>query len=128
MLRRNMVRREVNGENAARHVLSALSMIMLLGLPVMGEAKSVDDAKQLIRVKDFQGATVVLNELAIKGDSEAQYMLAVMVRNGHGVDRDLSQAFKWFFKAAQNKHIKAQYEVGMCYKNGLGVQKDMAQA
>ena len=108
-----------------------LYCLLLLGcflLAINCEAKAVEDAKQLIRVKDFQGAAHVLTELAEQGDAEGQYMLAVMYRNGHGVDRDLNQAFNWFLKAAQNKHLKAQYELGMCYKNGLGTQKDLVQA
>jgi len=128
MLRQNMARHKSASMNIFRQLLNGSLIILTLGLSVNCEAKSVEDAKQHIRVKNFQGAVLVLDELSQKGDAEAQYMLAVMHRNGHGVDRNLAQAFNWFFKSAQNNHVKAQYEVGMCYKNGLGVQKDSAQA
>ena len=47
-------------------------------------AKTLNEAKQLIRLKNFTEAHKTLNQLATKGDHEAQYYLAVLYRNGHG--------------------------------------------
>ncbi|MDQ1363337.1 MAG: uncharacterized protein QG652_1198 [Pseudomonadota bacterium] len=121
-----MEQHEFVSVNKPRNILIAL--LLVYGMLVNCEAKTVEEAKQYIRVKNFQEAVLLLDTLAQQGDAEAQYMLAVMYRNGHGVDRDLPRAFGWFLKAAQNKHVKAQYEVGMCYLNGLGVAPDSAQS
>jgi len=47
---------------------------------------------------------------------------------GLGVDKDYSEAAKWFRKAAEQGHAKAQFILGVMYANGQGVAQDNAEA
>lgn len=91
-------------------------------------AATLNEAKQLIRLKRFSEAHTALNKIANKGDAEAQYYLAVLYRNGHGTERDLEKAHYWFKKSARLNHTKSQYELGMSYKSGLGTGKNIQKA
>lgn len=61
-------------------------------------------------------------------DANAQYQLALMYDLGLGVDKDLSQAFIWYQKSAQQNYPKAQYNLGVAYALGKGVKKDIGLA
>jgi TPR repeat protein len=65
-----------------------------------------------------------LQDRAEKGDSEAQYHLANMYRNGKGVERDDSIAAGWYQKAAEAGNVQAQYNLGMMRAIGKGLPKD----
>ena len=41
---------------------------------------------------------------------------------------DLSEAVKWFRKAAEQGDASAQEGLGDCYRNGLGVPRDLSEA
>ena len=58
------------------------------------------------------------------GYAEAQYALAIMVRNGGGVPRDEAKAAALMKEAADNDNIAAQVEYGIMLFNGLGIAKD----
>ena len=111
-------------------IVAKLIVIHLLLLTAFSPAyaKNINDAKQLIRAKDFSGAHSIYKDLAKKGNIEAQYSLAVLYRNGHGTNKNLEQAYKWFMSAARNNHQKAQYELGMLYKSGQGTTRSIAKA
>ena len=40
----------------------------------------------------------------------------------------MSEAVKWYRKAADQGHAKAQYNLGWCYANGEGVAKNISEA
>ena len=40
----------------------------------------------------------------------------------------MSEAFKWYRKAAEQGDAGAQYGLGWCYENGSGVDKDLSEA
>ena len=65
---------------------------------------------------------------AEQGDTQAQYELASMYENGHGVKKNIEDALKWYWKAAENGHIGAQIDLGWFYQNGQFVEKDIKQA
>ncbi len=85
-----------------------------------------------------------LQDIAQKGNAEANYQLGSCYENGWGDNKDDGKAAKWFGHAAQLGHSKAfaklrplaeekcdleaQYQLGLCYKNGLGVQRDYSLA
>lgn len=62
--------------------------------------------------------------LAQNGDSEAQYRLGRMYRDGEIVGKDAKEAFYWFRKSAANGNDEAMLEVGKCFRDGLGVIAD----
>ena len=63
-----------------------------------------------------------------EGNAEAQYNLGVCYEKGKGVEKDLTEAFKWYQMAANQGVAAAQYALGVCYFNGKGVGKDLTEA
>ena len=51
-----------------------------------------------------------------------------MYRSGDGVEKDLTEAIKWFKKAAEQGHEDAKWELANMYENGDGVDRDIAEA
>ena len=69
-----------------------------------------------------------LKALVEKGDAKAQNNLGVMYYNGHGVEQDFKEAFKWFQKAADQGFAIAQYNLGGMYGMGEGVERNYVTA
>ena len=96
--------------------------------------------------RHLQSAEVLL--AAQNGNAEAQYNLALAYENGNGMTKDLSEAVKWYRKAAeqghagaqkelktaelllnaQNGNAEAQYKLAQAYEKGSGVTKDLTEA
>ena len=51
-----------------------------------------------------------------------------MYRYGVGVEKDYTEAVKWYRKAAEQERAWAQYGLGVMYESGLGVTKDQSKA
>lgn len=77
---------------------------------------------------DYSLAYKLLKPLAEAGVSEAQRHLGVMYRHGLGVNRDDSQAIRWYRAAAEQGHVRAQNNLGIMYLFGLGTKPDRKQA
>ena len=45
-----------------------------------------------------------------------------------GVAQDMSEAFNWFMKSAEQGYAPAQYKVGVSYAYGEGTEKDLKNA
>jgi len=69
-----------------------------------------------------------LKERAATGEAVAQYDLALMYDNGHGVTQDSVQAALWYRKAAENNVAQAQYRLGYDYFLGRGIPQNYAQS
>jgi TPR repeat protein len=69
-----------------------------------------------------------LTTLAEQGNAIAQYNLAVIYHEGHGVPQDYSEAVKWLRKSAEQGIAEAQVGLGKMYAGGLGVPEDYVQA
>lgn len=65
---------------------------------------------------------VTLMLKAKSGEAEAQNALGEAYYDGKGVTENLTEAVKWFTKAAEQENAKAQYNLGICYYYGYGVQ------
>ncbi|MBT4888592.1 MAG: hypothetical protein HON65_03450 [Rhodospirillales bacterium] len=65
---------------------------------------------------------------AIKGDRIAQNNLAMMYKDGLGVQKDHDKAAPWFLAASDQGHSQAQLVRGMMTKYGVGVPKSIADA
>lgn len=66
--------------------------------------------------------------LAEQGHVNPQARLGSFYFSGTGVQRDVSQAIRWWRTAAARGSAGAQFGLGLCYANGEGVPKDDAQA
>lgn len=62
------------------------------------------------------------------GDPSAQYDLAWYYKLGDYIEKDLSLAFYWFMKAAQNGYAEAQHNVGLMFEKGEGIEADATAA
>src|SRR5262249_17961226 len=58
----------------------------------------------------------------------AQFSLGGLYATGAGVDKDETEADKWFAKAAKQGYADAQFMLGSRYEQGLGVKQSDAQA
>lgn len=65
---------------------------------------------------------VTLMLKAKSGEAEAQNALGEAYYDGKGVTENLTEAVKWFTKAAEQENAKAEYNLGNCYYYGNGVQ------
>ena len=79
---------------------------------------------------DYKRMASLLLPLADSGDVEAQYALAGLCENGHGVRKSLKKAFTWYEKAALQGHILAQYRIGDFYEDfaTTPVRRNLAKA
>ena len=70
-----------------------------------------------------QTANIVTLTLKAKsGEAEAQNALGEAYYDGKGVTENLTEAVKWFTKAAEQENAKAEYNLGDCYYYANGVQ------
>lgn len=79
---------------------------------------------QPIKNKLFIG----LKKAAEKGNTDAQFNLALMYYNGDGILTDKKQAVYWYTKAAEQENAKAQFNLGIMYYLGEGTLTDKKQA
>jgi len=72
---------------------------------------------------------VLIYPLADKeGNSLAQYYLGQMYSNGYCVNKNETEATKWFKMSADQGNVEAQYYMGLRCENGIGIEKNMSQA
>ena len=69
-----------------------------------------------------------LRKAAEQGYATAQCNLGYCYQYGQGVDKDETEAVKWYRKAAEQGYATAQCNLGYCYKYGHGVDKDETEA
>lgn len=60
--------------------------------------------------------------------AEAQNMLGVCYENGYGVGKNLTEAVKWFEKAAANDDAWGEFNLACCYNWGEGIAQDEDKA
>ena len=66
--------------------------------------------------------------LAEQGLATAQYNLGVMYADGDGVPENVTEAVKWYRKAADQGDAEAQFNVGNGYATGRGVPQNNIRA
>ena len=68
-------------------------------------------------------------EAAKTGDANAFYYLGEIFYNGgNSIERNYSEAFKFYQRAANSGHSIAQYKLGVMYRSGYGCEKNLSQA
>ena len=55
-------------------------------------------------------------------------MLAICYEKGTGVNQNLENAFKFYYKAASLGQNDATFAVGRCYENAIGTEKNIIEA
>jgi TPR repeat protein len=75
--------------------------------------------------KEGDQRAVTLFRRAVGGmEGDAEYALAVLYRQGRGVQRDPNQAAVWMARAAAARNPAAELEYGIMLFNGEGVERD----
>ena len=107
--------------NPARSNLTPLVVVLALScLSFEGEGQeSVGDARLDV---------TEVRTKAEKGDAQAQFDLGFMYDEGKSVERDSTEATKWYRKAAEQGFAKAQLNLAAMYESGEGIPQDYKEA
>ena len=102
----------------------SLSVSLCIGtvLPAMADFAKGQEAYLM---KDYVKA---MQEYKNDDDPKAMYQVGYMYDHGQGVPQDITEAAKWYLKAAEGGNAKAQYRMGLFYATGTGVDKDVKEA
>jgi len=101
--------------DAARKVLGSLSQMERLLLLMQAEK---GDCKMALEVESKAKA----------GDSDAQWKLAWLYKEGACVKKDEEGTVRWLYEAAKQGHSEAALELGHAFYEGKGVEKNQYQA
>ncbi len=104
-----------------------LTVAILIGLaaPAWGQS---DAGYEAYKRGDYAAAHRIWKPLADQGDASAQYNLGLLYHHGLGVKHQLSEAAKWYGRAAENGDADAQKAIGDLYVEGFWGKKDYAKA
>src|ERR1041384_5300746 len=70
----------------------------------------------------------ILKSSAERGDSAAQYELAVAYLRSNPAVPDYSSAIRWLQSSAEQGNAHAQFVLGYLYEHGEGIDRDYAKA
>jgi len=80
--------------------------------------------QEVVQARDVDG----ILKRANRGDSIAQYEMAVRYADGESVPQNYQEAMGWFAKAAARGNAKAQWKLGLGYLKGIGVPQNESKA
>jgi len=102
-----------------------ISFVFIVSVIIGGQSPSLanDYTKgvEAYEKGDFTTALKFWQPLAEQGDTDAQYNLGQMYRQGQGVQQDNKTAVKWYTLAAEQGIANAQVNLGVMYRRGEGV-------
>lgn len=79
--------------------------------------------------QDLAKAVMYYRKGALSDDPLAQYALAYLYEEGHGIEADLPLAFHWYQQAAEQGLTAAQYKLGLFYlSESEATGKDLAKS
>jgi len=110
---------------ATRRIVTAL---ILFASVHTAYADAVSDALRAIRLRHFPQAVHLLYPAAKAGNKDAQYQLAILIRNGQGTKQNPRVAAQWLQLASKQGLAKAQYALGVMYLDGNGVAENKSRA
>jgi TPR repeat protein/predicted aspartyl protease len=103
-------------------------IVLLLAFSAPLAAGPLEDGLAALQRGDYALAMRHWRPLADQGNAVAQYNLALMYENGHGVRQDYATAVSWYRKAADQGYAVAQRNLGLMYLSGRGVPQNDATA
>ncbi|MDQ6970896.1 MAG: SEL1-like repeat protein [Mariprofundus sp.] len=104
-------------------VAVAGALYVLLSAPDYGDinADGLKLGKTAYQQGDVDAAVTWFRLAAKQGDKQAQYLFAMLYRDGEGVSRDDVQAVLWLKLAAAQNQPEAQYQLANMLEYGRGV-------
>ncbi|CAH1654409.1 tetratricopeptide repeat protein [Chelatococcus asaccharovorans] len=118
------------GRGVPKNEMAALSYLEKAAKAGQGPA-SYNLAVALIstgKPDDLKRAVDLLRTAAEGEIGDAQYALAVLTKQGRGVQQSDTEAAQWMARAAANDNISAQVEYAIMLFNGEGVKADEKRA
>jgi len=96
--------------------------------PGLGEEQLFSKGLEALNSCNYVDAVRLFRTLATMGHTKAQCNLGALYQSGRGVQKDLSQARKWYFDAAEHGSAPAQFNLGLMYQRGEGFEKNLGLA
>jgi TPR repeat protein len=124
-------------ENVWSKKLSITKLLLIVGLLAgMLIANSVaaenilksNKALDAFKNGKYETALQLARPLAQEGDAVAQFILGKMHQKGKGIEKNISEAKKWFSRAAAQQFAYAQFELAKLYYDGVGILHDKVLA
>ncbi len=115
---------------AIRRDWGGVWFLMILGCSLVfpaAIAKAGNTAKEEL-TNLTQKQFILLQNQARHGDPGAQAALAVAYEEGIHVQQDLTEAIRWYRKAALRDNAEVQHHLGLLYEQGRGVVQSFVQA
>ena len=89
-------------------ILVVTALMLTLTACSRNSDHKLDGAISALAKKDYAGALAIIQPLAKDGNAKAQYNLGKMYLDGTGVDRNATEAAKWYRLAADQGNMDAQ--------------------
>jgi len=109
-------------------MVAALAAVLATGVASGTARANMDTAMGAYSRGDYTTAVNELKNLAVQGDSRAQYWLGYMYGYGNGVQQDQVEANRWYKNAAEHGYALAQVVYGYNADAGIGMTVDLAEA
>lgn len=93
--------------------IALLTVCSLASLAV--SSQTLEEAENADKRGDLKEAYAIYKKLADQGSAPAQFNAGVFSQRGLGTPTDYPAAEAWFFKAAQQGHVKAQQHLASLY-------------
>jgi TPR repeat protein len=106
-------------------------LLVLLGLFTLfaaGCTATLRDGWSAYERQDGAAAIASWRPLAESGDPDAQYLIGLVLDEGHGVPADPAEAAAWYRRAAEHGSAAAQNNLGLLYWTGRGVVRSEVEA
>ena len=87
-----------------------------------------EKALEFYNNEEYEKAYEIFEKLALEGNPDAQFNLALMYVEGQGVEQDYSKAVYWYTKSAEQGMVYAQHNLALMYVEGQGVEQDYSKA
>ena len=107
-----------------KHRLFMVIFVLVTAFTGLAKTDPYLQGFQALEQKDYKTAFYFLSLFAANGDARAQYNLAIMYRDGLGVEQDDVEALSYFIQAAEGGHMLARYAVGLAFRYGIGSEMD----
>ena len=100
------------------------SLVLFFVLISVLNAKNFDDVTRALEKEDYKEVYTILKELENKQDKDVLFELARLYDYGCWVRQNISEAVKYYKKAAALGHTEAKYNLGIIYYLGEDSIKD----
>ena len=102
--------------------------VIQLGNISMQQQVIFSQAQTAFENQNYAYSARILKPLALRGHSQAQYLLATQYDLGLGVKRSVKHSFYWYKKSAMAGITIAQHNLAVAYAQGNGIKADLVKA